>query len=239
VLAVSGWRQRYGVAGPVMIMLGAVVIVVTVVVVARGQRSAGAAATATAVSGLPNGSSTNPGVPGPLDGLVGDAVWAPDAHLAPLVTLTANGQPFTLAAHRGRVLLVTFLDSRCRTLCPIEGRELATVERPLPARQRPLLVIISIDPLGDTPASIRSAAARWGLVSPWVWLTGSRQQLAAAWRAFGVYVRLIGIGNVIHDSLLYLIDRGGAERVGMLFPFSPPALTRDLRRLASEPHANA
>jgi cytochrome oxidase Cu insertion factor (SCO1/SenC/PrrC family) len=226
-------RLRSVVMVPLLVVAGLGVVPVCVFFAIHLGLSPGASTAATGRPGAApslGGPSAHVGSSRTLDGLVGDAVWTRNTRPAPRLTLAANSRPFSLAAQRGRVLLVTFLDSRCRTICPVEGSWLGAIERRLSPRQRPLLVIISINPSGDTRASILRAVSQWRIMQPWVWLTGSRARLKAAWRAFGVYV-----GDSSHDSLLYLIDRRGDERVGMLFPFSPPVLAADLRRLASEP----
>jgi cytochrome oxidase Cu insertion factor (SCO1/SenC/PrrC family) len=166
--------------------------------------------------------------------LRGDIVWAPAHRRAPAIDLgEANGRGFSLLGERGRVVLLTFLDSRCRALCPLESRLLARVARALPATDRPDIVVVSVDPAGDTAASIRHARAELRGMRRITWLVGSHAGLARVWRAYGVVVKPVP-GDIEHTSVLYLIDRRGDERVGMLFPFSPPSLSHDLRLLAAE-----
>ncbi len=68
-----------------------------------------------------------------------------------------RGQLVSLADLRGRVLLVTFMDSHCTTECPVEGHQLAAVQRTFPARSRPEIVVVSVNP-ADTPRSVRRFA---------------------------------------------------------------------------------
>jgi protein SCO1 len=166
--------------------------------------------------------------------LRGDVAWAPAQRSAPAIELAdERGRSFSLASERGRVVALTFLDSRCRALCPLESRMLAAAARSLPVADRPDVVVVSVDPAGDTPASIRHAKRALAGARRITWLVGSRARLARVWRAYGVQVKPVP-GDIEHTSVLYLIDRGGDERVGMLFPFSPPALSHDLRLLGAE-----
>jgi protein SCO1 len=166
--------------------------------------------------------------------LRGDIVWAPAHRHAPTIDLgDARGRGFSLVGERGRVVVLTFLDSRCRALCPLESRLLARVARALPAADRPDVVVVSVDPAGDTAASIQHARAELRGMRRITWLVGSRARLARVWREYGVVVKPVP-GDIEHTSVLYLIDRRGDERVGMLFPFSPPSLSHDLRLLAAE-----
>ena len=73
---------------------------------------------------------------GPPVRLHGDAVWAAGARPAPPMRLRdQHGRAVSLAELRGRVLLVTFMDSHCTTECPVEGHQLAVVQRTFPAAE--------------------------------------------------------------------------------------------------------
>lgn len=166
--------------------------------------------------------------------LRGDISWAPASRSAPAIALRdQHGRAFSLRGERGRVVMLTFLDSRCRTLCPVESRLLARVASSLPVAARPDVVVVSVDPAGDTPPSIRHALRQLRGVRHATWLTGPRARLAQVWREYGVEVKPVP-GDIAHTSVLYLLDRRGDERVGMLFPFSPPSLAHDLALLAAE-----
>jgi cytochrome oxidase Cu insertion factor (SCO1/SenC/PrrC family) len=172
----------------------------------------------------------------PLPTLHGQAVWEAGARRAPPISLRDQlGAQVSLPVLRGRPMVLTFMDSRCKEQCPIEGRQLASVLRSLPAEQRPTLVVVSVDPSGDTPESIRHATAKWGLAGPWRWhwLRGSPRQLAAVWRRYRVTVDLSS-GDIVHSLVLYLIDREGYERTAYLYPFLPSFVRGDLARLASQ-----
>jgi len=167
----------------------------------------------------------------------GQAVWKAGARAAPAFSLRdQSGALIPLASLRGRPVLLTFLDSQCKSSCPIEGRQLASVLRRLPASQRPTLVIVSVDQAGDTPAGIRHALDDWSLRGQWAthWLNApTRRELAAVWRAYGVTVHPTS-NDIVHSLALYLIDRRGDERTAYLFPFLPAFVQHDLARLARE-----
>ena len=62
--------------------------------------------------------------------LQAQVVWPAGAKPAPNFALRdQDGKLVTLASERGRPVLVTFLDSRCKRECPVEGRTLADVQR--------------------------------------------------------------------------------------------------------------
>ena len=164
----------------------------------------------------------------------GQATWGPGTRDAAGFTLRdQSGGSISLASLRGRPVLLTFLDSRCKQECPIQGRQLASILWRLPAARRPALLIVSVDPSGDTPASIRHAMTRWGLAGPWTWhwLNGARSRLAAVWHRYGVTVDPSS-GDIVHSLVLYLIDRDGYQRTAYLYPFLPGFVQGDLARLA-------
>jgi cytochrome oxidase Cu insertion factor (SCO1/SenC/PrrC family) len=164
----------------------------------------------------------------------GQAEWEPGAKAATDFTLRDQaGARISLTSLRGHPVLLTFLDSQCKLQCPIQGRQLGSILRRLPAAKRPALIVVSVDPSGDTPASIRHAMTSWGLSGPWTWhwLNGSRSQLAFVWHFYGITVDPSS-GDIVHSLVLYLIDRDGYERTAYLYPFLPGFVQGDLARLA-------
>jgi cytochrome oxidase Cu insertion factor (SCO1/SenC/PrrC family) len=166
----------------------------------------------------------------------GQATWAAGERRAPGFALRdQDGRRVSLAKLRGRPVAITFLDSRCHDRCPAEGRMLGVMLRAMPAAVRPTLVVVSVDPPGDTPASIRHAMAEWALAGPWRshWLRGTTTELARVWRNYGIGVQPTP-GDIAHGMSLYLLDRKGFERSGYLFPYLPNFVALDLRTLARE-----
>ncbi|MGH2895483.1 MAG: SCO family protein, partial [Solirubrobacteraceae bacterium] len=166
--------------------------------------------------------------------LRGQATWAAGARPAPAITTLRDqtGAHFTLASLRGRPVAVEFFDSHCKAECPLAGRALAASERALPAAQRPVLVVVSVNPQ-DTRASVRTAIRSWGLagLAPWHWLMGTHAQLWPVWSAYHIFVKPVR-GDISHTEALYLLDRHGDERSGYLFPYLPASVSHDMRVLA-------
>lgn len=180
-------------------------------------------------SGGASGSQHNP------PGLHGQATWEPGARPAPDFSLPdQGGRPVSLSSLRGGNVIVAFLSSRCRSLCAREARYLGMALRMLPSTARSAVIIVSVDPRHDTPESTRAAAERWHLDSAtsWHWLLGTRSQLAPVWRAYRVAVRRRG--GITGAGPVYLIDREGFERAGLLYPFPPTWPAGDLRILAAD-----
>jgi cytochrome oxidase Cu insertion factor (SCO1/SenC/PrrC family) len=174
--------------------------------------------------------------------LHGEATWPAGTRPAPPITTLRDqsGHRFSLAGLRGRTVAMAFFDSHCTQACPLEGRALAAAERELPGAQRPVLVVVSVNPL-DTPASTRAAARKWGLarVAAWHWLRGSHAQLQRVWKAYHIFVAPPVNGDIGHTEALYLIDRRGYERSGYVYPFVPRFVTLDLRTLGGPARGRA
>lgn len=168
-----------------------------------------------------------------LPALHGQATWAAGARPAPQFALRdQRGRLVSLGALRGRTVVLTFLDSLCKQACPIEGKMLAAAIKQVPVAQRPRLVVVSVDPGGDTPKTIARALHEWRLPAGTLWVRGSKRELARVWRAYQITVDPVS-GDIVHSTALYLIDPKGDERAGFLMPFVPGLVATDLKTLAA------
>jgi len=167
--------------------------------------------------------------PGPLHAQV---TWASRMKHAPPFTLRdQRGRSVSLRSLQGHPVLVTFLDSQCKRECPVEGRVLRDVLGDSKDTGAVLLVV-SVDPWADTPASARTFAARARWRGNWHWLLGDQAALAPVWRAFNIAVKRVP-GDILHSAALYVLDRRGDLRAAYLFPFSAESVASDVRRLSS------
>lgn len=101
-----------------------------------------------------------------------------------------NTHNFATLAGRGPVL-VGFFFTGCRTICPTQVARLAALQemsKDLSIGERPSLILVSLDPLGDTPQSVREFAARFDIklsgADRFVMLTGEISELSKVWQAF-------------------------------------------------------
>ncbi len=163
--------------------------------------------------------------------LHGQATWLAGQRRAPGISLRdQHGKRVTLASLRGGTVALTFLDSLCKESCPIEGRMLGAAIRLVGSASRPRLVVVSVNPAGDTPRTVRRALHKWHLPPGTVWLMGTRSVLKPVWDAYQITVDPVS-GDIVHSTAVYLIDRRGDERAGFLMPFIPGLVADDLRLL--------
>jgi cytochrome oxidase Cu insertion factor (SCO1/SenC/PrrC family) len=165
------------------------------------------------------------------------ATWAPGAHRAPEFRLTdQNGDPVSLAALRGRPVLVTFIDPLCRNYCPIEAQRLNDVVRAFPQRSKPVIVAVSVNVYGNAHSVLMEDARKWKLVPEWRWAIGRLAALSRVWNAYHVEVltqtkMLVGITvhTIAHTEGAYLIDAKGYQRALFLWPYGPAGVVQALR----------
>ena len=97
-----------------------------------------------------------------------------------------TGQRRTLADARGRVIVMTFVYSTCRDLCPAEGNDISTALHALPGG-KVVAYIVSVDPVGDTLTRANRWLGRRGLTGGFGhYLVGTRAELAPVWRHYAI-----------------------------------------------------
>ena len=112
---------------------------------------------------------------------------------------------------RGKVVLLTFLDTRCTTQCPIIAGILAEAMRRLPtqARGKTVAFAISVDPEYDTPQSVRRFLRRRHAVGTFDFLLGTEERLRPVWRAFYVLAVSKTANPNIHSADVRVFDARG------------------------------
>lgn len=95
-------------------------------------------------------------------------------------TLTNQlGQKVTLENLRGQVWLADIIFTRCPGPCARMTRQMAEVQKALPARSRAKLVSLTTDPDFDTPEVLTKYAARFEAdTNRWMFLTGTKTEIA-------------------------------------------------------------
>jgi len=118
-----------------------------------------------------------------------DARFIPPREPAHTIALRdQDGHQTTLPQSRGKVVILTFLYSTCRDLCPAQAADIIqAIGRLGPAAAQVVVYGVSVDPVGDTPERARGFLKKYGVYGgPVHFLVGSRAQLAPVWRAYGI-----------------------------------------------------
>ncbi len=185
-----------------------------------------------------SGSSSAPGATGgttaqtPLTqgGFAGAEIPAPKP--APPIALTDQyGRSVSLAALRGKPVLVAFLYAGCGAPCTLIAQQirgaLDELHEPVP------VLIVSADPAGDTPPAVRRFLAATSLSGRVHYLTGSPAALKEVWRAYRVTPAGAGAHAFANHAVVLLIGPDGRERV-LYGPeqLTPEALAHDIGRFS-------
>lgn len=171
------------------------------------------------------------------------------------------GESVALSDFRGKVALLTFLYTDCPDVCPIAANHLRQASQLL-SEDGPdaAIVVVSVDPEGDSVEAAHAYSERWGMAERWAYLVGSEDALRPIWAAYyidpylhgpgrngtsteaasaqpraasggGVGALAAQSGRIIHSAPIYLIDSAGVMRVVFTMPFETEDLVNDVRLL--------
>ena len=195
-------------------------------------------------------------------GLAGAATWGITRYLKPpqlqgaVVTPPVpaydfhlsdqQGRLVSLSDFRGKAVALTFLYTHCPDACPLIANKMhVTYQRLGGVANRIAFVAISVDPQGDTPASVREFLANHQVDKELIYLTGSFAQLKTVWAQYfiGSDARDVTAASgarsartpqlVGHNAIVYTIDPEGEIRAFLPPDFDPKDLETNLRLLAS------
>lgn len=161
-------------------------------------------------------------------------VPAPNFHLS-----DQNGHIVSLAAMKGKVVVLTFWYTRCPDMCPLSAGKVYQTLTSLGKQAGQVAVLAaSVDPANDTPTSARQFGQVHQLASypNWHFLLGSQKRLEPVWKAYAISTDAAQgtspQGQAIsHMAIVYLIDQQGREQLMLPVNFTPPQLTRDIKQL--------
>lgn len=183
---------------------------------------------------------SSPAVPAASAAEPPPALWAAGARRAPDFSLVdQTGRPVSLAAQRGRPVIVTFIDPLCRDFCPLEAKQLNRLVQTLPAASRPAILAVSVNVYGNARANLLQDERKWQLVPEWRWAVGTPKQLARVWRDYQIGVlatakKIAGVTvhQITHTEAAYVVDRNGYERALFLWPFTAQDVSAVLHQVA-------
>jgi len=164
-----------------------------------------------------------------------------DIALPDAVLVTRNGAQVNLQSEvvGNRIVVMDFVYTTCTTVCPVLSAIFSQVQKRLGDRlgREVVLVSISVDPGRDTPARLKSYAARLHAGDSWLWLTGRQQTVKKVLKELGAYTPnfadhpsmvLVGdgqsgqwarfLGFPAADQIIKKVDEFSAARLAHLSP---------------------
>jgi protein SCO1/2 len=120
-----------------------------------------------------------------------------------------RGRHVSSEALRGKVLVLTLLDSQCEETCPVIASVVArTIDRLSPAERRLVrAVALSTDPAEDTRVSVRGFLASRRATGRLDYLVGSEADLRRLWRELHVLSSLESGEDALHSAPVRVYDR--------------------------------
>ena len=120
----------------------------------------------------------------------GDVRRSQARYAIPAVSLVRDdGQRVDLQAelNDGRPVVLNFIYTSCTTICPLSSQIFEQFQKGLGKGEHVHLMSISIDPEQDTPARLRSYAAKFHAMPGWNHYSGSLASVIAVQTAFNAY----------------------------------------------------
>jgi protein SCO1/2 len=211
---------------PVTMSLLALAALVFAIVATRESRGGGSAATSSTPPATQSAPAQAPAAQGGFEG-----AEIPGAPPAPPIALSDQyGRAASLSALRGQPVVLGFLYTRCGGPCEVIAQQirgaLDELHRPVP------VLLVSVDPAGDTPPAVRHFLAKVSLSGRVYYLTGSPAVLAGVWRDYKVRPPSAGAAAFARHANVLLIDGAGRERVVFgTEQLTPEALAHDIGKL--------
>ena len=139
--------------------------------------------------------------------LPGDSVWNLPGHFA-----DQAGRRFSLSGRRGEPQLVGMFYARCQLVCPLLIETGKSIDRALPADERARLrvLLVSLDPLHDTPQVLARTAGEHGVdTRRWTLARTDGATVRRLAAVLDVHYRQLENGEFNHTSALLLLDGEG------------------------------
>lgn len=158
--------------------------------------------------------------------------------LEPFALRSYRGGRVSSASLAGKVVALTFLESKCKEACPIIAGQVARgVDRLTAAERRQVgVVAISTHPDDDTAENVRRFLAKQRAIGRLDYLIGSEAELRQVWRRYHVLSALDSGDADTHSASVHIYDRNGVW-VSSLHPgidLTPENFVHDVRRALND-----
>ncbi len=167
------------------------------------------------------------------------AVLEPPTPAADFTLTDQHGQPFTLSAARGDVVVLYFGFTSCPDTCPTTLGVIKAALLPLGTDARRVRVaMVTVDGDRDTPDVLGPYMAAFD--TSFLGLSGTPDELAGVYKSYGIEVTRRELPEsaldytIDHTASLSVIDAKGLVREMLYFGQPPKQLTADLRVLLKE-----
>lgn len=133
-------------------------------------------------------------------------------------TLTdQNNVEISLSDFRGQVVVLTFMDSQCKEVCPATASHLRAANVALREEAaQAVFLAVNVNTEANAVEDVAIATEKWRLneIHSWHFLTGNKELLESVWTDYGIGVVLPEKegDELIHTPGVFLIDQTGQKR---------------------------
>lgn len=122
-----------------------------------------------------------------------------------------KGQPVALASLRGRPVVLTMFFASCSYACPLLLSDMARIREMLPTelRGKTAFVLVSFDPVRDTPAALHEFRRTRHLDAQWSLLHGDDSAVRELAALLGVKYKQEADGQFAHSNLITILNPEG------------------------------
>lgn len=142
-----------------------------------------------------------------------------DRDAADFALVDQAGRTIAKADLEGKLVVMTFAYAHCATVCPLV---IKTLSDTLASHGGPDVVgvVVTLDPLRDTPGSLPTLAANWGLGKNVHLLSGAPDDVNKMLKAYKVDTsRDEQTGDIGHLAIFYILDEAGR----LVYAFNSPS----------------
>lgn len=122
-----------------------------------------------------------------------------------------TGQTIRRSDLVGKVVVITFLETKCKEACPIIAWEVARAVDALPdaVQERSAFIAVSTHPTDDTALSVRRFLTDRHAVGKLDYLIGSERELRPIWNAFSILSAMDSGDADTHSATVRVFDQSG------------------------------
>ena len=154
--------------------------------------------------------------------------------------LDTDSNQVTEKITEGKISVVDFFFSTCRTVCPKMTNQLMRVQHNYKEDKDVVILSFTVDPLNDTPSRLKAYAAKHNAVKGmWYFLTGEKQAIYDLAKTSYFLTAMEGNGGedaFLHSEQVVLVDK--EKRIRGMYdgtdPFEVKRLIEDIAALKNE-----
>lgn len=132
---------------------------------------------------------------------------------------------------KGRVVMINFMFTSCRSQCPLTTPNLVKVEEALGDHlgRNVRMISITVDPATDTPEVLKQFSVRYGTKPGWYFVTGKQRDVDLIRRRLGVLDD--AVDKTQHTGLLVYGNESTGQWAATPAMAQPKAIVRSVMRL--------